>query len=168
MSDPVPLLAPLVPAKAAQRVWKSGQFTLDPWQHLADDEQLPAEGAVTVSIERWPSIVANVFSEKLLLGLRAGAGNGLKAKRETLGSCRLIMLTFAKFTDGRPYSIAQQLRTKWGFQGELRATGDVLFDQIPLMLGCGFDTLEIVDAATIRQLEKHAPVAGAPRPRLFA
>ena len=50
-----------------------------------------------------------------------------------------IDLQFPKFTDGRAYSQAFLLRRRIGFQGELRATGDVLVDQLVQMHRSGFD-----------------------------
>jgi uncharacterized protein (DUF934 family) len=50
-----------------------------------------------------------------------------------------IDLSFPKFTDGRAYSQAFLLRRRLGFTGELRATGDVLIDQLVQMERTGFD-----------------------------
>jgi len=55
----------------------------------------------------------------------------------------VIAIAFPKFTDGRGYSIARLLRERLGYAGELRATGDVLADQIPLLWRCGFDALVV-------------------------
>ncbi len=71
-----------------------------------------------------------------------------------------IDLTFPKFTDGRAYSQAFLLRRRLGFKGELRATGDVLIDQLVQMQRTGFDVAvmrEGVDAsAAQRQFERFA------------
>jgi uncharacterized protein (DUF934 family) len=48
-------------------------------------------------------------------------------------------LHFPKFTDGRAYSQAFLLRRRLGFKGEIRATGDVLIDQLVAMARTGFD-----------------------------
>ncbi|RUP23932.1 MAG: DUF934 domain-containing protein [Curvibacter sp.] len=50
-----------------------------------------------------------------------------------------IDLNFPKFTDGRAYSQAYLLRRRLGFAGEIRATGDVLIDQLVQMSRSGFD-----------------------------
>lgn len=50
-----------------------------------------------------------------------------------------IDLHFPKFTDGRAYSQAFLLRRRRGFAGEIRATGDVLIDQLVQMQRTGFD-----------------------------
>jgi uncharacterized protein (DUF934 family) len=54
----------------------------------------------------------------------------------------LIVLHFPKFTDGRAYSQARLLRGRLGYRGELRATGNVLRDQLPFLLRCGFDSFD--------------------------
>ncbi|MEO8312124.1 MAG: DUF934 domain-containing protein [Caldimonas sp.] len=55
-----------------------------------------------------------------------------------------IALVFPKWTDGRAYSQARLLRARYRFNGEIRATGDVLVDMMPLLARTGFD------AATLR------------------
>ena len=71
-----------------------------------------------------------------------------------------IDLQFPAFTDGRAYSQAFLLRRRLGFAGELRATGDVLIDQLVQMQRTGFDVAVLkqgVDAsAAQRQLERYA------------
>ncbi len=71
-----------------------------------------------------------------------------------------IDLQFPAFTDGRAYSQAFLLRRRLRFAGELRATGDVLIDQLVQMKRTGFDMAvlaEGVDAsAAQRQLDRYA------------
>ena len=49
-----------------------------------------------------------------------------------------VDLQFPKFTDGRAFSQAFLLRRRLGFQGDIRATGDVLVDQLQQMVRTGF------------------------------
>ena len=51
-----------------------------------------------------------------------------------------IALNFPKFTDGRAYSQAFLLRRRLGFKGEIRATGDVLIDQLVQLQRAGFES----------------------------
>lgn len=55
----------------------------------------------------------------------------------------LIAVDFPSFRDGRGYSIAHLLRTRYGWKGELRAIGDVLRDQLNYMRRCGFDAFAV-------------------------
>ncbi|AIO66004.1 DUF934 domain-containing protein [Burkholderia oklahomensis] len=71
-----------------------------------------------------------------------------------------IDLHFPAFTDGRAYSQAYLLRKRFGFTGDLRATGDVLIDQLLQMERMGFSSAVLADGADIdaarRQLERFA------------
>ena len=53
----------------------------------------------------------------------------------------LIALAFPKWVDGRAYTQAHLLRQRYAFEGELRATGDVLVDMLPLLQRNGFDAV---------------------------
>ena len=55
----------------------------------------------------------------------------------------MIAVDFPVFRDGRGYSIAKLLRTRYGWAGELRAIGDVLRDQLNYMRRCGFDAFAV-------------------------
>ena len=54
-----------------------------------------------------------------------------------------IALDFPKWNDGRAYSQARLLRARYRFAGEIRATGQVLVDMLPLLVRCGFDAAEL-------------------------
>lgn len=56
----------------------------------------------------------------------------------TLDDVQRIDLHFPRFTDGRAFSQAVLLRRRRGYTGAIRATGDVLIDQLVLMARCGF------------------------------
>jgi uncharacterized protein (DUF934 family) len=60
-----------------------------------------------------------------------------------LDGIKRIDLHFPKFTDGRAFSQAVMLRKRAGFKGEIRATGDVLIDQLQQMARSGFDVAEL-------------------------
>lgn len=55
-------------------------------------------------------------------------------------SIAFIAIGFPTYTDGRGFSLAQILRTQYGWRGELRAVGDVLIDTIHYLARCGFDS----------------------------
>jgi uncharacterized protein (DUF934 family) len=55
----------------------------------------------------------------------------------------LVVLQFPKWVDGRAYSQARILRARYRFGGEIRATGDVLVDMMPLLARTGFDAVAL-------------------------
>jgi uncharacterized protein (DUF934 family) len=66
---------------------------------------------------------------------------------ETLEHClprlALVVLQFPKWVDGRAYSQARLLRRRYRFAGEIRATGDVVVDMLPLLKRTGFDAVQL-------------------------
>jgi phosphoadenosine phosphosulfate reductase len=138
------------------RLWKDGAFIADPWRVLNDNVDLPGDGHAIVSLARWR---AGVSAGDLRIGVRVQPDEALDASTDHIHRLGVIALVFPKFSNGRAYSLARQLREVHGYRREIRATGDVLLDQIPLMLRCGFDALEIVHLPTIAALEKGPPPA---------
>jgi uncharacterized protein (DUF934 family) len=66
--------------------------------------------------------------------------NDVDPRTLVLAGVDRVDLNFPKFTDGRAFSQAFLLRRRLGFQGEIRATGDVLIDQLVQMERTGFST----------------------------
>ena len=63
----------------------------------------------------------------------------------------LIAIDFPSFQDVRGYSSARLLRGRLGYEGELRAVGDVMRDQIFLMRRCGIDSFAVKDGKSLEQ-----------------
>ena len=86
--------------------------------------------------------------------------NDVNPLEANLNGIKRIDLHFPKFTDGRAFTQAVMLRKRAGFTGEIRATGDVLVDQLQQMARSGFDVAELrADqdlAAGQRQLDRYA------------
>jgi uncharacterized protein (DUF934 family) len=55
----------------------------------------------------------------------------------------VVALVLPSFKDGRAYSQARLLRERYGFRGELRATGQILRDQFMFLVRAGFDVLDV-------------------------
>ena len=83
------------------------------------------------------------------LGLRLDPGCRLDVIADALPAVSLIAVAFPKFVDGRGYSLGWLLRSRHGYAGEMRAIGDVLYDELQFMVRCGFDAFEITDTATL-------------------
>lgn len=64
--------------------------------------------------------------------------NDVDPRTVSLEGVDRIDLSFPKFIDGRAFSQAFLLHRRLGFQGEIRATGDVLVDQLAQMQRSGF------------------------------
>jgi uncharacterized protein (DUF934 family) len=139
-------------------LWRREGFVEDGWAVLDDEAPAPAQGAILVSLRRWLDERDALSARTAPVGVALEAGADAQAHLADLANRPLVALAFAKFADGRAFSYARLLRDRHGFRGELRATGDVLIDEIPLMLRCGFDSFDVANAPTLEALKSgHLP-----------
>lgn len=111
----------------------------DPYADVADDESLP-QGDVIVSLTRFQADGEWLLAAGRQVGVRIAAGEAVEALAYDLPRIAVVALEFPKFRDGRAYSGARILRQRLGYDGEIRAVGDVLVDQARFMVRCGFNT----------------------------
>ena len=78
-----------------------------------------------------------------------------------LDQLSLVALAFPAFNDGRSFSKGELLRARYHFEGAVRATGQVLVDQLPHMLRVGFTEFEISNPVLLKRLES-GDVGGLP------
>lgn len=135
-------------------LYKNGAFVEDRWTNIATGEGVPPAGHIILPLDWWQAERDAFAGSNVPLGLRIEPGTTLDCFADDVQRFSLIALAFPKFQDGRAYSMAQLLRERLGFTGELRAVGDVLFDELQLMARCGFDAFEISDPATLRLLRE--------------
>jgi uncharacterized protein (DUF934 family) len=116
----------------------------DDWRVLKLDEgQTPEtvevpEGKIIVPLGVWLAR-REQLSSRAQIGIWFASDELADAVKDDLAHFAVIAVDFPKFTDGRGYSIAYNLRKRLGYTGELRAIGDVLRDQLFQMHRCGFD-----------------------------
>ena len=70
-----------------------------------------------------------------------------------LPNLKTISVDFPSFADGRGFSIARELRQKYGYEGLLIAAGPLIPDQYVFALQCGFDAVKVDEATYARQSE---------------
>jgi uncharacterized protein (DUF934 family) len=92
------------------------------------------------AVHEEPAVTLDSFlGQSNATAVRIEAGDDARVLLPYLDRLALVEVSFPKFRDGRGYSSGRILREA-GYAGELRAQGDVLVDQIPLMRRCGFDS----------------------------
>ncbi len=134
-------------------LWRPDGFATNSWLRIDDGAPAPDTGAIIVPLRRWLSERAALSARAEPVGVVVEAGADAQAHLVDLASRPLVALAFQKFADGRAFSYARLLRDRFSFKDELRATGDVLIDEIPLMLRCGFTSFEVTNPPTLRALE---------------
>ncbi|MCB1888139.1 MAG: DUF934 domain-containing protein [Rhodocyclaceae bacterium] len=120
---------------------KNGKVVDDNWQVLpADATEVPA-GPVIVPLALWQS-AAGELADRGDLGVWLAPDEDPAELADALPSLAVVAIEFPKFADGRGYSSAALLRSRYGYRGELRAIGEVLRDQFFYLTRCGFDALQ--------------------------
>jgi uncharacterized protein (DUF934 family) len=126
---------------------RDGEMRDDPYSSVADDAALP-DGALVVSLTRLRRDRDTLLERNAPLGVRLSSDQSPELIGSDLERLSLVVLEFPKFRDGRPFSWARMLRTRLRFKGEIRATGDYLYDQVVYMKRVGFDAWELPASVT--------------------
>jgi uncharacterized protein (DUF934 family) len=140
-------------------IWtQNGIVENDPWARPATDD-LESPG-VTGGGARLLSLAEALeqAQQNAAFGVVLQSDDDVLSLAPVLDRIVFVALRFPAFSDGRAFSQAMLLRNRLGYRGELRAIGQVLLDQVPLMLRTGFDSFEVEHAPTIARLaEKRLP-----------
>lgn len=126
-------------------VREGARVARDPWVFLADDAPIPEGADIVVSVARYKADL-NVLTHAGRIGVLVKPEDAVEDIGADAMLFTLIVVQFPAFRDGRGLTTARLLRERYGYAGELRASGDVLEDQLYFMLRCGFDAFEIVAA----------------------
>ena len=118
---------------------KNRALVEDAWVAIDDDAALPTEGAIIVSWARWQAERETLHAYPGPIGVTLPNDVELDAVGDDHRTWSLVSIEFPKFTDGRGYSLARLLRGRAGYEGELRAVGDIMRDQLYYLERCGFD-----------------------------
>ena len=127
-----------------KQIIKNRAVVDDDWSVLRLDEGQAAdsvvvpEGKIIVPLAVWQA-QREALAARAAIGVWLAADERAEAIRDDLDKFAVVAVDFPKFTDGRGYSIAFNLRKRLGYRGELRAIGDVLRDQLFAMARVGFD-----------------------------
>ena len=133
-------------------LWKNGGFVEDSWQIVADDAAVPESAPAIVSLKRWRDERATLATRNAPLGLLIAPGSKWDDIAGDLARFPVIAVTIPKYADGRAFSIARLLRERDRYAGEIRAIGDYIIDQVPLMRRVGIDAFQTNDPILIKAL----------------
>ena len=136
---------------------KDGKIVDDVWAFVEDGHELSPGGCIVVSLGRFLSEHDQLLARNRSIGVRLAVSDDPALLAPFLDQLHLIELQFPKYTDGRAFSQSQLLRRRYGYKGEIRATGQVLRDQLRLMIRSGFDAMVIDegDAEAVFDISAH-------------
>lgn len=135
-----------IPNSAAAPVLLDGwgaRVAADPWCFLADDQGIEGCADVVLSLDRLEEMAPQLAGRNGRVGVLLQAGEAVERLAPFLGQLALVAVEFPAFKDGRGFSAARLLRGRLAYEGELRAVGHVLEDQLFYMLRCGFDAVAL-------------------------
>ena len=118
----------------------------DTW-HTQDGEDGPQSHPNPIprsllTLEQWHA-VRDTWPAGLATALSLLNTTDIDSLADDLPRLAMVALHFPKWTDGRAYTQARLLRTRYRFAGEVRAMGDVLVDMLPLLQRTGFDAVQM-------------------------
>lgn len=129
---------------------KDKQVTQDNWVYIVDET--PAEvDFIIVSLARWRQ-ERNELSKIKHLGLRLESDVALEEIVDDLSHFQLIELYVPVFTDGRAYTHARLLRSRYGFTGDIRASGDFMRDQVFYLSRVGVSSFELNEHEDVQEV----------------
>ena len=131
---------------------KDGAFIADPFHAWEDGDDAASARykhiPLPVFLENRDAVLANPHP----MGLLVSPGDAIESVEADLGRFASIAVKFPAFSDGRGYSTARLLAERYHYANEIRAVGDVLQDQIPLMRRCGINALVVTHEPTRQAL----------------
>ncbi|MEH6808085.1 MAG: DUF934 domain-containing protein [Hyphomonas oceanitis] len=150
---------------------KNGAEIDDIWAYVDGEAELSEGGCFTVPLARFIAEASTLSERNTQVGVRLSPDDDAALLEPYLQQIQLIEIAFPKYTDGRGFSQAQLLRRRFGYEGELRAVGHVLRDQLFYMNRSGIDAYETSRAALSEVIdalkeysEVYQPAAGGQVP----
>src|SRR5437016_7122005 len=132
---------------ASMPLVKAGQIIEDRFVRVLDDAPVPEGIAVILPATRLLADAGELLLRQAPTGVIWPNERKVAELAPYLDWLALVALVFPNFRDGRAYSQARILRERHQFRGELRATGQVLRDQLLFLQRAGFDAFEVTKNA---------------------
>lgn len=135
------------------KIWRETGFVEnDPWVIETEEVKATEEQKPLLSLDEL--IVKADESNDVGLGVLIKAADDVRKLEPYLYRLEIVAVAFPAFNDGRAFSHASLLRDRLGYTNELRAVGDVLIDQVPLMLRVGIDSFAVTNATALKRLSE--------------
>lgn len=120
----------------------------DPWQLLEPGpdgapSEVPTTGDAIVPLATWQTLRKQLPARSGRLGVWLAESDEPAEIAGDFRHLRLIAVRFPRASDGRGYSLGRLLRERHGWQGELRAIGDIQRDHLHFLARCGFDAFDL-------------------------
>jgi uncharacterized protein (DUF934 family) len=139
------------------------QVVEDEWLYLSEASGQPAAPLI-VALEQWINEPQTWLARGTRLGVVLAPADRVEALAPDLKHFALVAAEFPGPSDGRGYSQGRLLRERYGFEGELRATGYVRHDQLFFLARCGFNSFQLAERDLIDALAALSTFSAAYQP----
>lgn len=124
----------------------------DEWADLTNEtDSFDGDSKIIVSLDQ----LINEFDELKLksraLAVKLSETDSVSDILPFLNDLEMVVLLFKVFADGRAFSQSKLLRDRYAYQGEIRAVGDVIRDQLSFMQRCGFSQFQLAKTEDVNQ-----------------
>ncbi len=124
------------------RIIKDGAVVEDQWQLLDIEATDIPDGAVIVPLALWQSEKEQLAGREQL-GVWLNSDESPQLIADCLDNFSVVAINFPNFVDGRGFSYARELRQTHNYQGEIRAIGHFIRDQLFFLQRCGFNAFAL-------------------------
>jgi uncharacterized protein (DUF934 family) len=130
------------------QILKDREIIEDNYRYITDEEIVEGDN-ISMFLARWQQEKSQLQQHDGKLGVRLGSTDSAEAIANDLADISLIELNFPAFTDGRLFSTAKLLRTRYGYQGEIRAVGQFMVDQVFYLSKVGVNAFQLDNVAQL-------------------
>ena len=126
----------------------------DAWTLVDTDSQSLPDGDILLTYSQWQTFSEQLESHSGQIGVVIEGNAEIEDIIEPLLKLPLIAINFPKFADGRGFSLATLLRERYNFNGEIRAVGGFMRDQLYLLSRCGFNAFKFSEDTDLSEAAK--------------
>ena len=128
-----------------RQLLRDGRIVADDWTYFAEAGNA-SSNAIILTFDEWRSDESRWRTAPQRLGVILSPAHKVEQLAPDLSRFDLVDAQFPGPSDGRGYTQGRLLRERYGWRGELRATGYVRRDQVFFLARCGFNSFELPDS----------------------
>ncbi|CTQ61950.1 DUF934 domain-containing protein [Roseibium album] len=134
-------------------IYKDGEFVEENWIRVDAETGSAIEGDALVPQTLFLEAANDYLARNGKTAVLVEAGDNVELLQLYLDNLAYVAVDFPSFADGRGFSAARVLREQIGFQGDIRAAGKYILDQVPLARRCGVSSFEITKPEVLKALK---------------
>ncbi|MES0880308.1 DUF934 domain-containing protein [Roseibium sp. SCP14] len=134
-------------------IYKDGEFVEENWARVDAETGVAVEGNALVPQTLFLENADEYLARDGQTAILVEAGDNVELLLPYLSRLAYVAVDFPSFADGRGFSAARVLREQIGYEGDIRAAGKYILDQVPLARRCGVSSFEISKPEVLKALK---------------